>query len=452
MRHITLLFLIGFLCIGTTISAQTSPLPSPIPFGKCVNFGNALEAPNEGEWGLVIEEDFMATLANAGFDTVRIPIKWSGHAQTTAPYTINATFMARIVEVVDWAMDANLQVVLNIHHYDEITSTPPADHTARINAIWSQIATQFAGYPPTLAFELLNEPHGTLTAMLWNNLYPQLITTIRATNPTRLLIFGGIQWNSHLTLNQLVLPTDKSNLMATFHYYSPFEFTHQGAEWIDNSDPWLGTTWGTVTEYETVADDFEAVRLWSEANAIPVWLGEFGSYYKADIASRLLYTEAVRSTAEANGMGWCYWEFAAGFGIYDKNTDLFNDLYRALIPEGTFTEVEMNEQAFLAQLQATAQVMNSPIYPLLVDIIPNGAVITLSYNNTATGTAQIQFVTHGLVRVVITQTTGTFSDDIQRDLPSMILTTFDTFLAQHAITDVVLEGIRLTLTAVVFQL
>ncbi len=324
-----MLMLMGVLGVTLMLPAQAQTEAPRL--NRCVNLGNMLEAPREGEWGLVVQQDFLVQMADAGFDTVRIPVKWSGHADQDAPYTIEPAFMRRVQQVVDWALAQDLQAVLNIHHYDEMAQNPAA-HEARLIGLWQQIAAHFADYPAALVFELLNEPNTALTADRWNALYPQLIETVRASNPTRQIIFGPVNWNSLYALDELELPDDRSNLIVTFHYYEPFQFTHQGAEWVDGSGAWRGTIWGTRADYRRLDEDFAAVKAWAETHQVPVWLGEFGAYSAADPTSRRLYTQAVRESAEANGIGWCYWELASGFGIYDARTQQFNDLYRALIP------------------------------------------------------------------------------------------------------------------------
>ncbi len=98
MKHL-LLFLI--LLSGTiTVTAQDVPLPPSSPVKYCVNMGNTLEAPNEGEWGFVIQEEYFALLADAGFDSVRLPVRWSAHTAESAPYTIDPAFFERIDEVI----------------------------------------------------------------------------------------------------------------------------------------------------------------------------------------------------------------------------------------------------------------------------------------------------------------------------------------------------------------
>ena len=114
------LLMVGLILLqGWVVQATTPPV-----IRNCVNMGNMLEAPIEGEWGTVVAEHYFSAIAEAGFDTVRIPIHWSGHTDTRAPYTIDPIFLARVDEVIGWALDANLQVILNVHHYYEIMDTP----------------------------------------------------------------------------------------------------------------------------------------------------------------------------------------------------------------------------------------------------------------------------------------------------------------------------------------
>jgi endoglucanase len=61
-----------------------------------MNFGNTLEAPNEGDWGVTLSDDYFDRVRDAGFETVRVPIRWSAHAGATAPFTIDAALFARV--------------------------------------------------------------------------------------------------------------------------------------------------------------------------------------------------------------------------------------------------------------------------------------------------------------------------------------------------------------------
>jgi hypothetical protein len=92
---------------------------------------------------------------------VRVPVRFSGHAGDSPPYAIDAEFMARVRHVVDTSLAAGLNVILNMHHYDEVF-TAPEQHRDRFASLWRQIATEFRDAPAGLWFELINEPHERL--------------------------------------------------------------------------------------------------------------------------------------------------------------------------------------------------------------------------------------------------------------------------------------------------
>jgi endoglucanase len=330
LLHRTFVLIALIALTAFPLSAQESGDQPPLP-ARCINLGNMLEAPTEGAWGLRGQAEWLPLIADAGFDTVRIPINWSAHASAAAPYTIQPQFFERVDEVIGWSLDAGLQTIINIHHYEGIMEQPEA-HRERLLALWEQIAARYQDYPPTLLFEALNEPNARLTNRLWSGYQLEALEVIRRTNPDRRVIIGGAQWNNIDQLPGLELPKDRDNLIATFHNYAPFEFTHQGAEWVDGSDAWLGTTWGTPQDYHQVAFNLEHAQRMSQRIGLPLLMGEFGAYSAADMESRVQFTRAMVEQAEANGIAWCYWEFAAGFGIYDPDAGEFNELYRALIP------------------------------------------------------------------------------------------------------------------------
>ena len=301
--------------------------------GRGVNFGNALEAPHEGDWGLTLREEYFQLIAGADFTTIRIPIRWNAHAETTPPYTVAPEFFDRIDWAVNQALSRGLVAVINLHHYDEMAVEPRA-HAERFLALWQQIAEHYRAYPNTLAFELLNEPNGQLGARMWNQLIAAALPVIRATNPARNIVIGPADWNSFRALPDLELPAADPHLIATFHFYEPFEFTHQGAEWVEGSAAWLGADWaGTSPQKQTLEFHLDTVAQWAEDNHRPVFLGEFGAYSTAGIEARARWTEFVARQAEARGFSWAYWEFGAGFGVYDPEAGVWNEpLLHALLP------------------------------------------------------------------------------------------------------------------------
>lgn len=325
------------------MTPTTTPTPTPEPsvdaftmnqrLARTVNIGNALEAPTEGEWGVTIKDEYFHIIHDAGFTAVRLPVRWSAHALKDAPYTIDAAFFDRVDHVVNQALSQNLTVIVNVHHYEEM-ALGAKGHQARFVALWKQIAEHYKSYPNGLLFEPMNEPNGAVVASVWNRLLEATLPVIRSSNPARNIVIGPANWNDLNGLDDLVLPADDQHIIVTFHYYQPFQFTHQAAEWVQGSASWLGTEWkGSSAEKQRVQYDFKIVATWAEQNHRPIFLGEFGAYSKADIESRARWTSFIAREAEKQGFSWSYWEFCSGFGVYDPNTNKWIEpLLKALIP------------------------------------------------------------------------------------------------------------------------
>jgi hypothetical protein len=242
------------------VNAQQVPSAD---LGKGINFGNMLEAPFEGAFGLTVQPEFFALVTEMGFDHIRLPVSWTYHADTEAPYSVDPEFFARVDEVLAMAEAINVKVILNDHHHAELDADPVAEG-ARFLAIWDQIATRYAERGDWLYFEILNEPHGQFndTPELWNTLMVDALNVIRSTNPLRKVLIGPVNYNSIHSLDQLKVPEDP-NLIASIHYYDPFAFTHQGATWVEPvpptgnvwrpffkqlATPWQNFSWGTKVD------------------------------------------------------------------------------------------------------------------------------------------------------------------------------------------------------------
>lgn len=325
-------------CILFAVSAMAQGVQAPqaegIELFRGINLGNALEAPFEGAWGVVPREEFFDLIAQAGFDTVRIPIRWSAHALRFPPYTISEEFFSRVDWAIQNALERGLYVIINMHHYEEIFRDP-AGERERFLELWRQIAARYAYYPGKLLFELLNEPHDALTPEYWNDLLQEALRVVRETNPERWIVIGPANWNHIRHLPTLRLLEDDRRIIVTFHYYEPFRFTHQGAEWVQGSAAWLGTRWtGSPSDRQVIQEDLDFAVRWALAQARPLFLGEFGAYSRADVESRVRWTAFVAREAEKRGIPWAYWEFCAGFGVYDVAKGVWRmELLRALIPE-----------------------------------------------------------------------------------------------------------------------
>ncbi len=302
--------------------------------GRGINMGNMFEAPSEHAWGNPFRHEYFRMIADLGFDHVRIPVRWEPAARSSPhpPYGIEPRFLERIRGVVDDALDNGLLVIINMHHHDALLADPHRERE-RFLSQWRQIAEYFRKYPPELLFEVLNEPHGELTPDLWNEFFSDALREIRRTNPDRFVLVGTAEWGGLSGVPHLVLPAD-DRLILTVHYYNPFSFTHQGASWVGaDASAWLGTEWyDTQAERESMRNEFRMTRAFAERNSIPVHVGEFGAYGKADLQSRVRWTRFLARLFEEYGWSWAYWEFSAGFGIYDPARGAFRDaLVNALL-------------------------------------------------------------------------------------------------------------------------
>jgi endoglucanase len=329
--------LIASSCAVTEKAVAKKRPPDPFKqnkhIGRGINLGNALEAPREGEWGVTLKEEYFKVIKEAGFDSVRIPCRWSNHALKEAPYTIDTAFFERVDWAIANALKNDLYVILNMHNYPELTKDP-AGQSERFLALWEQIAEHYKDYPDSVLFEPLNEPSGRLSR-LWNETFKKALATIRKSNPYRTIVIGPAESNIINLLRKLDIPKEDRNIIVTIHYYAPLEFTHQGAEWVgEKSKSWLGTKWmGTVKEKQAIAKVFDRAADWAKKHNRPIYLGEFGAYEKADMDSRARWTAFVAKSAVKRGFSIAYWEFCSGFGAYDPQKNAWREpLLKALIP------------------------------------------------------------------------------------------------------------------------
>ena len=322
----TLLLLLGASLHGPAAHADPA-------IQRGINLGNALETPHEGDWGVKLEADYFSTIRQAGFDAIRVPIDWVDHAGPGPSYVIDPKFFDRVDWVLAQAKQNQLIAILDYHTDPELMKAPDA-HAGRFIAIWTQVAAHYQHAPESVFFELLNEPHGTLDSPRWNALVARTLAAIRPSNPTRTVVVGPVQWNSFDKLDELQLPESDRHLLATFHYYLPMQFTHQGASWIEGSNAWMGTKWeGSDAQRNVIRHDFSAASDWARAQRRPLFLGEFGAFSNGAMDSRARWTACCARTAENLGLGWSYWEFCSGFGAYDPVAKQWRPpLLAALVP------------------------------------------------------------------------------------------------------------------------
>jgi len=340
-----------------------------VPLKRGINLGDALDAPNEGDWGVVLQPADFVDAKKAGFDHVRLPTRFNGHALATPPFTIDGTFLSRVDWAIDQALSQGLAVVIDFSGYTDLMERPE-EQRARFGGLWKQIAQREQSRPQSVVFELCNEPSGKLTANLWNEITAQVLAVVRSSNPMREVVLEGIQWGSAKGLrDSLKVPADDPHIVGSFHMYQPILFTHQGATFMPEEYDTTGITFpgpparpiepglgaqrhGWAAEWikrynETpaatnpnsparVLDELDLAEAFTQRTHLPVYMGEFGVIVNADPQSRAAWTRLVRTEAERRGFGWAYWDDGNAFEIRDRKSGRYdpNMLAALMAPEG----------------------------------------------------------------------------------------------------------------------
>lgn len=291
-----------------------------------INIGNALDATASERRRFAVEVSHLDVVRRAGFDTVRLPVAWSKHASRQAPFDIDSAFVTTVDELVHGAVERQLDVIVDMHHYDELSADPAAHHD-RFLGLWTHIAEHYAALPATVRFELLNEPHDQLFGQRWNDVLAETVSVVRASNPDRELVVGPAMMNTIAGLDDLELPDD-DRLVVAIHYYLPLPFTHQGADWWPGAADWVGTRWGSSSERDAVRHDLGVAAAWARRRELRLLVGEFGVIERAATDDRVAWTAHVRATADEYDMPWCYWELATDFSVYDPASQSWNERLR----------------------------------------------------------------------------------------------------------------------------
>nr|WP_089157060.1 cellulase family glycosylhydrolase [Micromonospora sp. NBS 11-29] len=280
----------------TTPPPTTPPPTTPPPAGNAMaavaamqpgwNLGNSFDAvgADETAWGNPrVTQALLDNVRAQGFNSIRIPVTWSNHHGGAPNYTIDAAWLARVREVVGWALADGFYVVINIHHDSwQWINTMPTDRTTvlnRYNALWTQIAGAFRDSSSKLVFESVNEPQFTgssgdaQNATLLNELntsFQRIVRQSGGNNATRLLVLPTLHTSAEQArVNELVSTfnaLNDPNLIATVHFYGYWPFSVNIA----------GGTRFDATVQQDLTDQFDRVYNAFVARNIPVIIGEYG--------------------------------------------------------------------------------------------------------------------------------------------------------------------------------
>ncbi|RFP17845.1 glycoside hydrolase family 5 protein [Duganella sp. BJB488] len=335
-------------------TVATAPAPAAAPSGMRaltstelaklmspgINLGNTLEAlPNETAWGNPVPtQALMNAYKAAGFNTVRIPVSWTQYAD--ANNNIGAAWLAHVRQVVDYAHNAGLYTVINIHWDGGWMNHTTYDRQAAINAkltrFWTQIASNFKNDDDTLLFAGSNEvgqdnTYGAPTAeyaAVQNSFNQTFVDAVRATggnNALRHLVVQGYFTNIDNTVATNTVPKDSvaNRLFMEVHYYDPFHFTlddkskiwQWGAQATDPAavEAWANEAWADA--------EFQKMKTAFGDKGVPVLLGEYGAGIKKAYPGMDVYRKAwdryITQSAFQHGLVPVYWDTG---GMIDRKT------------------------------------------------------------------------------------------------------------------------------------
>lgn len=327
------------------------------------NLGNTFDAHRDGNVGdeMTIEKywcgcyttpEMIQAIKDAGFNAIRIPVSWHNHVDEN--FTISTQWLDRVQEVVDYAIDLDMFVILNAHHdTHEDYFYPDSEHFDQsqrfVTTVWGQIADRFKDYDNKLIFESINEPRLVGTDVEWwfntesekiidaadclNRLNQTFVDTVRATggnNTGRFLMVPGYAASADGCKREFfTLPTDtvEHRLIVSVHAYTPYAFALQMP----------GVKEFKLEGLEQMNDiTFFMNQLYTRyvSQGVPVIIGEFGALSKDNLQDRVNFTAYYVANATARGMPCFWWDNNAFTG----NGELFGLLNRQKL-EFPFPEI-----------------------------------------------------------------------------------------------------------------
>lgn len=292
----------------------------------------------ETAWGNpATTKELIKSVKDQGFNAIRIPVTWAQHIDANG--NVDAAWMARVKEVVDYAYDLDMYVILNVHHdtgehgNDKVCWVIADEGTyssteAKFKGLWTNISNEFKDYDYHLMFEGYNEMldmnntwnapstgNGAYNAV---NSYAQIfVDTVRATggnNAQRNLIVNTYvaSFDSQV-LNNFVVPKDSAtnHLALQVHVYSPWGFT--GTNATVNWTP-VHSDFGDADKSE-IDGVMNAISNFSNQTGLPVIIGECGAEYKNNddaIASYFGYFINAAAQKDIKCFVWDNGQFGTG--------------------------------------------------------------------------------------------------------------------------------------------
>ncbi|MBE6862508.1 MAG: glycoside hydrolase family 5 protein [Ruminococcus sp.] len=315
MRDITTMELVRDMGIGINLGNTYESCGDWI-----AQWGDGTVESYETAWGSpVITQKIIEGYADAGFGVLRVPVAWSN--LMAEDYTISPDYIDAVREVVDWALDCDMYVIMNIHYDGGWFEKFPTDYEnclAKYSSIWTQLCDAFGDYGDYLMFESQNEELGnwsglnTATSYDYvneiNQTFVDIVRSSGGNNSKRHLLIAGYNTDITKTCNSLFkMPEDPAGRCAlSVHYYTPptFAILEKDESWGKNRE-----TWGTEYDFSELNRLMDKMKTNFVDKGIPVIIGEYGCPKKnKDEESVRLYLKSVCEAAYDRQMCPVLWD------------------------------------------------------------------------------------------------------------------------------------------------
>lgn len=278
--------------------------------------------------------------------TIRLPVAFEHFETVKIP--VGKVF-AHIDEVLKQCKLYDMKLIID-YHYGKINDNNYITETQKVINQWLLLAKRYKKESPNLLFfEIYNEP-GPINPKVWKDAAYNIVTAIRKEDAKRTLIVGASNYNSIYELSRMERLADE-NIIYTFHFYEPFMFTHQGADWVGDQvsttgipfpydpktyppmNPGVIGTWGENNYYQyridgnqqSVRDKLQIVKNWGNKYYVPIICGEYGVYRKySDEGSRYRYIKTVRQSLKKLDIPGIHWDYNSNFSIFNGQPSVTN--------------------------------------------------------------------------------------------------------------------------------
>lgn len=292
------------------------------------------------------DADF-ALIRQLGFNTIRLPVDFE-HFYLSASADQKNILMSRVDYMIKMCHSYKIKLIL-VNHYGNLSQKNFGQDTERLVRIWTYLARRYRYISTTnLYFELLNEP--TIKDVYWLSAASRIVSEIRKVSPERTIVIGASNYNSIYELSR-IKPLAHKNILYTFHFYEPFIFTHQGAEWVDKQVATTGIPFpytegmmpkmsknaiGTGGEpnynnYKnegkagSIRDKLQMVKQWSVKYNVPVICGEYGAYRKHISDDYIAnYISTVRLELLRLDIPGIIWDYNQNFSLFKGSASMKN--------------------------------------------------------------------------------------------------------------------------------